>query len=94
MKRPRWSIFCEISYNDFLAVNYFRERNSFYKLHWVPNTPLILSSKFIWHAYRLIAETKIFRLGLSLISFLNVKDEWIRKKVDYKRYNILILRHI
>ena len=29
--------------------------------------PLILSSNVIYHAYRLIAETKIFRLGVSLI---------------------------
>ena len=58
--------------------------------------PLILSSNVIWHAYRLIAETKIFRLGLSLICILYVKEEWIGKKVllihyitiYYLRYNI------
>ena len=44
--------------------------------------PLILSSNVIWHVYviwhaRLIAETKIFRLGVSLICLLFVKEEWI-----------------
>ena len=49
--------------NDILAVNYFCERTSSSKLDWVLNTSLILFSNVIWHAYRLIAETKIFRLG-------------------------------
>ena len=52
---------------------------------WVLNTPLILSSNFIWHAYRLIAETKIFKLVVSLICFLYVKEVWIGKKVDYRK---------
>ena len=43
--------------------------------------PLILSSNAIWHAYSLIGETKIFRLGVSLICVLFVKEEWIGKKV-------------
>ena len=43
--------------------------------------PLILSSNIIWHAYRLKAETKIFRLGVSLIYLLYVKEEWTGKKV-------------
>ena len=42
--------------------------------------PLILSSNVIWHAYRFIAETKIFRLGVSLICLLFVKEEWTGKK--------------
>ena len=50
-------------------------------LAWVLNTPLILSSNVIWHGYWLIAETKIFRLGVSLLCLLNVKEEWIGKKV-------------
>ena len=65
---------------DFLAVNDFRERTSSQKLDWVLNTPLILSSNVIWHAYKLIAENKIFRLGVSLIYLLYVKEEWIGKK--------------
>ena len=47
-----------------LAVHYFLERISSYKLNLVLNTPLILSSNVIRHAYSSIAETKIFRLGL------------------------------
>ena len=47
--------------------------------------PLILSSNVICHAYRLIAETKIFRLGISLIFLLYVKEEWIGKKVYYRK---------
>ena len=42
--------------------------------------PLILSSNVIWRAYRFIAETKIFRLGVSLICLLFVKEEWTGKK--------------
>ena len=60
---------------DFEAVNYFCERTSSKKLDWVLNTSLILSNNVIWHAYRLIAETKIFRLGGSLICLLYVKEE-------------------
>ena len=61
--------------------------------------PLIPSSNVIWNAYRLIAETKIFRLGVSLICLLYVKEEWIGKKYNTERYNILlqiprIFRHI
>ena len=72
--------------NDFLAVNYFRERTSSQKLDWVLNTPLILSSNVIWHAYRLMAETKIFRLGLSLICLLHDKEESIGKKNYYRKH--------
>ena len=43
--------------------------------------PLILSSDVIWHAYRLKVKTKIFRLGVSLICLLYVKEAWIGKKV-------------
>ena len=43
--------------------------------------PLILSSTVIWHAYRLIVETKISRLGVSLMFLLYVEDEFIGKKV-------------
>ena len=32
-------------------------------------------------AYSLIAEIKIFRLGVSLVCLLNVKDEWIGKNI-------------
>ena len=47
---------------------------------------LILSSNVIWHAYRLITETKIFRLGISLIYFIvYVKEEFIGKKVYYRK---------
>ena len=49
--------------------------------------PLILSSNVIWHAYRLIAETKIFRLGLSLICLVYVKKEWIGKKYNTDNNN-------
>ena len=71
--------------NDFLAANSFRERTSSQKLNWVLNTPLILSSNVIWHTYRLMAETKIFRLGVSLICYLYVKEEWIGKKIFYRK---------
>ena len=38
--------------------------------------PLIMSGNVIWHGYRLIAETKIFRLGVTIshMSFY-VKEE-------------------
>ena len=84
VKLPRWSIFCELV-NDFLAINYFRERTSSYKVNWVLSTPLILSSNVIWHAYRLIVETKISKLGVSLICLLQIKEEWIGKKVYYRK---------
>ena len=38
----------------FLVVNYFFENTSSYKYEWVLNMWKILSSNFIWHAYRLI----------------------------------------
>ena len=80
MKLLRWSIFCKIGYNDSLTVNYFYERTSSSKLDWVLNMPLILSSNVIWHAFSFIVETKVFRLGESLICLLFVKEEWIGKK--------------
>ena len=70
--------------HDFIAVNYFRERPSSYKIDWVLNTPLILSSNAIWHDYRLITETTIFRLSVSLIYLLYVKEDWIDKKSYYR----------
>ena len=49
----------------------------------------------IWHAYRLIAENTIFRLGVlvSLICLLYVTEEWIGKKVD-DIYDIYIYTYI
>ena len=62
----------------------FRERTSSYKLDWVLNTPL--STNVIWHAYRSIAETKIFRLGIFLIYPIYAKkEEWISKKLYYRK---------
>ena len=56
------------------------------KLEWVLNAPLILSSNVIWHAYRAIAETKIFRLGVSLICpIYGQSEEWIAKKLYYRQ---------
>ena len=47
---------------------------------------LILCNNVIWHAYRSIAETKIFRLGESLIYPLYVKkEEWISKALYYRK---------
>ena len=68
-------------------------------LDWLINMPLILSSNVIWHGYRLIAETNIFRLGVSLICLFYVEEEWLAKKYNTERYNVLlqiprILRHI
>ena len=90
--------FSEKLVNDFLAVNYFCDRTS-EKLNWVLNTSLRLSSNVIWHAYRLIVETKIFRLGVSVICLLYVNEEWTVQKYITERYNILIqiptiFRHI
>ena len=67
--------------NDVLAVNLFCERTSSQKLDWVLNMPLTLSSNVIWRAYRLVAETKIFRL---VVSLFYVKEEWIGKKYNKK----------
>ena len=36
-------------------------------------------------AYRLKAETKIFRLNVSFIRILYVKEEWIGRKVYYRK---------
>ena len=47
--------------------------------------PLILFSNVTWHAYMLIAENKTFRLGVSLIGLLYVKEEWNGKKVYYRK---------
>ena len=45
----------------------------------------MLSSNIFWHAYKSIAENKIFRLGASLISPLCVKkEECISKKLYYR----------
>ena len=58
------------------------------------NTSLILSSNVIWHVYRLISETKIFRLGGSLVCLLYVKEEYrLTKKHNTERY-IRTFRHI
>ena len=47
---------------------------------------LVLCNNVIWHAYRSIAETKIFRLGESLIYPLYVKkEEWISKALYYRK---------
>ena len=43
----------------------------------------------IWHAYRLIAETKIVRLGESLICLLYVKEEWMGKKVKMLKEDVI-----
>ena len=54
-------------------------------MDWVLNTSLILSNNVIWDAYRSIAETEIFRLGVTLICPLYVKkEEWISKKLYYR----------
>ena len=42
----------------------------------------------MWHDYESIAETKIFRLGVFLICPLYVKEEWIGKKVYYRKIYI------
>ena len=79
-------------------------------LDWVLNTPLILSSDVIWHAYRLIAEAKIFRciplvypsgdtpLYPSYVFYV-LSGNGLAKKYIIERYNILletprIFRHI
>ena len=62
--------------------------------------PLILSSNVTWHAYRLIAETNIFRLGVSLYVFcIMLTRNELAKKYITERYNTFlkmrrILRHI
>ena len=86
---PSWTskmeLFGEIGW-WLLAVNYFRERTSSQKLDWGLNTLLILFSNVVWHAYRSIAETKIFRFGASLICPFYVKKEnWIVKKLYYRK---------
>ena len=53
-------------------------------LDWVINMPLILSSNVIWHGYRLIAETNIFRLGyLSYVFSMLRRNGW-RKSIIQK----------
>ena len=86
---PSWTskmeLFGEIGW-WLLAVNYFRERTSSQKLDWGLNTLLILFSNVVWHGYRSIAETKIFRFGASLICPFYVKKEnWIVKKLYYRK---------
>ena len=56
--------------------------------------PLILSSNVIWHAYWSIAETKIFRLGVSVICPLYVKkEEWIGKKMKLQKDKIYYFKY-
>ena len=71
-------------------------------LDWVLNTPLILSSNVIWHAYRLIAEAKIFRriplfypcgdtpLVYPSYVFYMLSGNGLAKKYIIERYNILL----
>ena len=81
----KMELFCEIG-EWILSVNYFLERTLSQKLDWVLNTPLILSRYVIWHAYKSIAEAKIFRHGVSLICPLYVKkEEWIDEKLYYRK---------
>ena len=81
----KMELFCEIS-EWLLSANYFSVRTSSENVDWVLNTPLILSSNVIWHVDRSIAETKIFRLGVSLIRPWYVKkEEWIGKKLYYRK---------
>ena len=81
----KMELFCEIS-EWLLSVNYFSVRTSSENVDWVLDTPLILSSNVIWHVDRSIAETKIFRLGVSLIRPWYVqKEEWIGKKLYYRK---------
>ena len=51
------------------------------KLDWVLNAPLILPTNVNWHAFRLTAETKIFKLRVFFICLLYAKEEWVGKKV-------------
>ena len=44
----------------------------------------------MWHAYTWIAETKILRLGVSLICLLYVKEAWIGKKVYFRKIKYII----
>ena len=47
-----------------------------------------IAYKFDWHPSTLkslIVEAKIFRLGVSLICPLYVEEEWIGKKVYYRK---------
>ena len=53
---------------------------------------MILSSNVIWNAYRLIAETKIFRLGGSLICLYMLRKNRLAKKYNTERY-IRTFRH-
>ena len=71
-------------------------------LDWVLNTPLRLSSNVIWHAYRLIAEAKIFRRILLVYPsgdtplvypsyvFYMLSGNGLAKKYIIERYNILL----
>ena len=46
--------------------------------------PLILSRNFIWHAYRLIAETKIFRLEYPSYAFYMLRRNGLAKSILQK----------
>ena len=84
-KLLRWSLSAKLV-NNFLAVDYLPKRTSLKKLDWVLNTTLILSRNVIWHAYRSIAENKIFRLGVSFKCLLFVKRNELAKKYITERY--------
>ena len=87
-RTSKTEVFCE----RYLVVNCFRERTSSQKLDWFLNSSLILFSNVFWNAYRPIAKTKIFRLGVSLIRPLYVKKkEWIEKKITLKQNKIYYL---
>ena len=54
----------------------------------------LCSKNVIWHAYRSIAETKIFRLGVTLIYPLYVKkEESISKKLYYGEMEYIALNN-
>ena len=50
---------------------------------------LILSGNVIWHASKLLAETKVFRLAVSVMCFYMLKRNALAKKYITERYILL-----
>ena len=57
--------------------------------NWVINTPLILSSIIIWHAYGSIADSRFSGLCIThVFCILNIRNE-LTKKIYYKKIKLI-----
>ena len=69
------------SFKTYSIDQIYIQRILILKVFWEPSQ----TSNVIWHAYRMIPETKFFRLVVSLLCLLHVKEERIDKKVYHRK---------